>query len=176
MQKWLRKCGWWLAVVVPGLSACAFPQRVAFHSFSYDARDDNWFETIDLLAFCYCSKDYKMDGSIDDPNDLVLNASRTRLPPFDNTHGYIPVGEYLYVKWRVKETGEVLSERVDLRPILPYDMDHHTVTFVIDGRQLYVYLVTPKYGPGYPIKKLRTALSESSLTYELFPNNTYPLN
>ena len=163
-------------MVVPGLSACAFPQRVAFHSFSIDGRYDNWSETIDLLAFDYGSKNYHLSNAVDDPNYMFYKENKTSLPPTENTHGYIPVGEYLYVKWRVKETGEVLSERVDLRPILPYDMDHHTVTFVIDGRQLYVYLVTPKYGPGYPIKKLRTALSESSLTYELFPNNTYPLN
>jgi hypothetical protein len=48
----------------------------------------------------------------------------------------MPIGEFLYVKWRIKATGEVLEDRVDLHPVLPWNMGHHTVTFVIEGRQL----------------------------------------
>lgn len=53
------------------------------------------------------------------------------------------------------------------------DMTRHGVTFVIDGPQLYVYLVTPtpKHEDGSPI--LKTTESRYLVTYEIYPRNTY---
>ena len=88
--------------------------------------------------------------------------------------GPMPIGEFLYVKWRINATGEVLEERVDLRPLLPWNMGNHTVTFVIDGRQLYVYLVTDQLKPYKAPPILKTYLSKSTVTYEIYPHNTRP--
>lgn len=86
-------------------------------------------------------------------------------------NGPIPVGEFLYVKWRLKATGEVFEQRVDLRGRLPRDMTDHELTFVIDGPQLYVYVVTPQLQlPETTQRTHRTWLSRYNQTYEVFPN------
>lgn len=88
----------------------------------------------------------------------------------------MPVGEFLYVKWRVRATGQVYEERVSLRNRLPVDMKDHGLTFVIEGPQLYVYLITPKlkntpYGTP-PLNK--SWYSKSYVTYEIFPKLERP--
>ncbi|MEZ5704921.1 MAG: hypothetical protein R3E56_06180 [Burkholderiaceae bacterium] len=32
-----------------------------------------------------------------------------------NTHGPMPVGDFLYVKWRLIDSGEVIEKQVDLK-------------------------------------------------------------
>ena len=60
-----------------------------------------------------------------------------------------------------------------LRQRMPADIKGHRLTFVIDGKQLYVYLVTPKAKTkGY--QDQRTYLSYSWVTYEIYPQSTYP--
>ncbi len=61
-----------------------------------------------------------------------------------NTSGMMPRGEYLYVKWRVKATGEVYEDKVDLTHRLPADMTNYGLHFAIFGSQLYVYLFPPE--------------------------------
>jgi hypothetical protein len=56
-------------------------------------------------------------------------------------------GDFLYVKWRIKDTGQVYEENVDLRHRLPADIRDHRIHFIIKGPQLYVYLVTPERRP-----------------------------
>ena len=91
------------------------------------------------------------------------------VPPLTAVSGSMPVGEFLYVRWLLKDSGEMVEHRVDLRNRLPWDMNDKTITFVIDGKQLYVYLVT-KQGKPYgtpPINKSR--LSNLYVTYEIYP-------
>ena len=57
------------------------------------------------------------------------------------------VGDFLYVKWRIKDTGLVYEETVDLRQRLPRNIKDHTVYFDIKGAQLYVYLISPERRP-----------------------------
>jgi hypothetical protein len=54
------------------------------------------------------------------------------------------VGDSLYVRWRIRATGEELQDTVDLRPRLPDDMAGHEIYFVVRERQLRVYLVSPQ--------------------------------
>jgi hypothetical protein len=61
-----------------------------------------------------------------------------------STGGLYPRGEYLYVKWRLKSSGHVYEDKADLRTRLPADIKDHTITFVIKGSQLYVYLISPE--------------------------------
>jgi len=55
-----------------------------------------------------------------------------------------PRGDYLYFKWRVIATGEVLEDRVDLSKRLPQDMNDRGLYIAIFGPQLYVYLFPPQ--------------------------------
>jgi hypothetical protein len=59
----------------------------------------------------------------------------------------MPRGEFLYVKWRLKATGEVFEDRVDLTKRLPPDIARHKIYFSIRERVLYVFLVSPNLRP-----------------------------
>ncbi|MBC7609788.1 MAG: hypothetical protein H7228_09480 [Polaromonas sp.] len=48
----------------------------------------------------------------------------------------------LYVKWRLKDTGKVYEDTVDLRSRLPRSIKNQSIYFIIDGEQLYVYLIS----------------------------------
>jgi len=56
-------------------------------------------------------------------------------------------GDFLYVKWRIKSTGQVYEDTVDLRRRLPADITDHRIHFIVKGPQLYVYLITPERRP-----------------------------
>lgn len=54
-----------------------------------------------------------------------------------------PRGDYIYFKWRVLATGQVVEDRVDLSNKLPQDMNNKGLYVAIFGAQLYVYLFPP---------------------------------
>ena len=167
------RLGVWRVVLLAlllALGACAAPSdqpKLVFHSFSFNGKafSDKWGATIDLLEYSYGDEYRMVRDRIEPP--------RERLGPQSGVTGPMPVGEFLYVKWRVKATGEVCADRVDLHPLLPADMKDHELTFVIEGRQLYVYLVTPKPKHEEDPPLLKTTLSRYNLTYEIYPTNTY---
>jgi hypothetical protein len=77
--------------------------------------------------------------------------------------GAMVVGDFLRVKWKDKDTGEVFEDDVDLRKRLPREMENREICFYIVGPQLYVYVVEPGFlpvgspeevPPGAPIKRL----------------------
>ena len=157
-------------VLLFALAACAAtPTRpkLVDHAFSFNGKlyGDKWAETVDLLEYSYGDQYRMVRDKVEPPKE--------RLGPSSGVNGAMPVGDFLYVKWRIKATGEVLDDRVDLRRLLPKDMTDHGLTFVIDGRQLYVYLVTPtpKHENDPPI--LKTTESRYYVTYEIYPDNNY---
>ncbi len=154
-----------LSVALLLLTGCASGPRLVVHAFSFDGWFDGWEKQVDLLEYSYGDQ-YRM---VKDKVPL----DRTRLRPQAGVNGAMPVGEFLYVKWRIQGTGEVVEERVDLRDKLPRDMSGHQLTFVMDGKQLYVYLVTREIRDSNQPRPLRTYLSRFNETYEIYPNNTY---
>jgi hypothetical protein len=159
----------WLLVLslatVSLLAACASGPHLVNHAFSFDGWFDHWADQVDLLEYSYGDQ-YRL------VQDKVA-IGRERLRPQASVNGAIPVGNFLYVKWRIKSTGEVIEDRVDLKSRLPTNMTDHRLAFVIDQRQLYVYLVTPQPKNEYAEPLLRTTQSRYHVTYELYPTNTY---
>jgi hypothetical protein len=147
------------------LSACTTGPRQAVHAFSFNGWSDHWAPQVDLLEFSYGDQ-YQMVRRKTQPGQWRLGYGY-------NVNGLMPIGDFLYVKWRIKSTGEVIEDRVDLRNLLPSDMEGQEVTFVIDGKQLYVYLVTPKAKRTVDPPPLKTFLSRYTETYEIYPSNTY---
>jgi hypothetical protein len=147
---------------------CVTGPRMADHGFSFNGRIDGgrWADKAQLLEYDYGGQ-YKMVREKAESDDY--------LAPESSVTGAMPVGDYLYVKWRIKATGEVCEDRVNLKPLLPMDMNNYELTFVIDGRQLYVYLVTPEKRHGSNVPPLKTYLSISHITYEIYPTNNFPL-
>lgn len=166
MTRWIRCLA--LLGMAWALCGCASTETVVRpdHSFSFDGQFDGWAKQVDLLEYRYGSKE-RSTGAMVQPGSTSLGYRN----PVINA---LPKGEFLYVKWRIKATGEVREDRVDLRPLLPQTMDQQGITFVIDGKQLYVYLVTkqPKAYMAPPV--LKTYLSKSTVTYEIYPHNTRP--
>ncbi|MBO9648663.1 MAG: hypothetical protein J7605_09135 [Variovorax sp.] len=160
-----------LILICFALAGCAgmtsAAPKVAFHSFSFNGKAyaDKWATTVDLLEYSYGDQYRMVRGKVEPP--------RERLGPQSRVSGFMPVGEFLYVKWRIKATGEVVDDWVDLRPLLPKDMTKHELIFFIEDRQLYLYLVTPtpKGVKDPPI--LKTYLSMFTVTYEIHPTNTF---
>mgnify|MGYP000887229462 CR=1 FL=1 len=163
MTWWKPTMARWLAVLglVLSLAACASTPRLVPHAFNFDGWNDGWQATAELLEYSYGDQ-YRMTRRKAKEGDFLGYRSAV--------NGPIPVGEFLYVKWRLKATGEVLEDRVDLRHRLPRDMSDHELTFVIDGRQLYVYVVTPERKKAYgapPV--LKTWRSNFAKAYEIYP-------
>ena len=158
----LRRWRVWLALgLMALLTACASGPKLVTHAFSFNGFNDKWAQSVDLLAYSYGDQ-YRM---VQDqaPEGKTVGAQ-------SGVNGTIPLGDFLYVKWRVKATGEVLEQRVDLRDRLPRDMTDHELTFVIDGRQLYVYVVTPTVQtPWGKTPTHRTWKSAFRVTREIFP-------
>jgi hypothetical protein len=147
------------------VSACATGPKLVAHAFSFDGRNDKWASQVDLLEYSYGDQ-YRMVKE-------KVSPDRVNLPYQSSVNGSMPVGEFLYVKWRIKATGEVLEDRVDLRNRLPSNMFDHRVTFVIDDKQLYVYLVTPTPRDSKEPTALKSYLTRYTLSYEIYPTNTY---
>lgn len=156
-----------LAGCATGASFSAGPKLVAYHSFSYDGFSDTpaWSKQVDLLEYSY--------GDVHPKVRDVVKYGKESLPLGAGVTVNMPAGEFLHVKWRIKATGEEIEDKVDLRNRLPSNMFDHRVTFVIDGKQLYVYLVTPQAKKTGTPPILKTRWSEVLVTYEIYPNNTY---
>lgn len=153
----------WLVVLALGfvMAACATGPKLVSHGFNFDGWNDGWAKKVDLLAFSYGDQYRETREVSTDGRGLGYQS---------NTHGPMPVGDFLYVKWRLIDSGEVIEKRVDLKGRLPVDMMGKEVTFVIDGRDLYVYVVTAKRKPSYGAPPLsRTWRSNFNETYEIFP-------
>jgi hypothetical protein len=176
------------------LTACASAPKIALHTFTCNGYSDSnrWIEKVDLLAYSYGDQgSNQLRDTVENPRTkwLLDNVGKTSLS-CGGVVGYIPVGDFLYVKWRIKETDEVLEERVDLKERLPQKMDHHKLTFSIDERQLHVYVVTPfprydRNNPDHNLPGQRVAgpyetthltfYSRTRWTYEIYPTlESYP--
>jgi hypothetical protein len=148
------------------LAACvAAGPKTVWHSFEADGWKDNWDQHVQLLEYRYENGQAFMGRKAGEGLDFGSSVA---------VSGEMPVANFLYLKWRLKQSGVVHERRIDLRPLLPQDMFNHKITFVIEEDQVYVYLVTPK---GKGVKDpplLKTNLSRFYLAYEIYPNNTRP--
>jgi len=164
----------WKSLLLAGLvvmaGGCATKQTIINHTFEFDARRDS--PDIKILDYKYGNS--KVHGTSVEEESL----KRAMIPQQVGTYGPMLRGDFLYVKWRIKATGEVLEDRVDLRDRLPRDLKDHIVTFTIKGKQLYIYLVTPQRNSNPPSEEDRLHMPpifrmNSYLTiYEIYPAKT----
>jgi hypothetical protein len=124
-------------LLTTALAACAQTTGVpmmkfANHAFAFSAINDSPNE--EVLAYRYGSG--KAVGTSSDSSIRQFG----RVADADSSHGGMPVGDTLYVKWRSRTTNEVFEDTVDLRSLLPIEMEEQEVYFVVRGKQLIVYL------------------------------------
>ena len=121
------------------LAACTTGPKVVDHAFTFDVLSDS--PDAELLAYRY--GDSKLPVSwMPGPN------VKTKAPQRSNVNGPMLQGDSLYVKWRLKSTGAVYEDAVDLRHRLPKDITNHRIYFMIKGPQLFIYLIPPLQRPG----------------------------
>ncbi|MBU1217616.1 hypothetical protein KJ870_05410 [bacterium] len=106
------------------------------HTFEFNARDES--PDIEVLNYQY--------GDSKQPTARVSQWVLDQGTPLGRTSigGPMLRGDFLYVKWRIKATGEVIEDTVDLRNRLPRNIENCTIHFLVKERQLYVYLVSAK--------------------------------
>lgn len=159
-----RPARWLLALCLSlVLTACAGVggPKMVNHAFNFDGWNDGWQSTAELLEYAYGDQYAKVRGKAKDGYSAGVSFG---------VNGAMPVGEFLYVKWRLKATGELVEERVDLHDRLPRDMTDHELTFVIDAKQLYVFVVTPQIqAKNVKQRSHKTWLSRYNVTYEIYP-------
>ena len=126
-----------LIIVILGgaLASCAgIGADVVKHAFAFDLRKDAQNAAV---------RDYRYGdskGLVSPPRERVKEGKEFYVTSIG---GPMLRGDYLYVKWRDKATGNIYEDRVDLRHRLPRDITGHTVYFMIQRDQLYVYLIPP---------------------------------
>lgn len=123
-----------VSLMLAGLAVYAVEQktgpRMAWHTFEFDG-----YPGIEIL-----------DWSYGDPKLSIYHtpeaySSEAHIPQGSNAAGNIPVGDYFYAKWRVKATGKVYEDKVDLKTRLPSNMEDKILQFSFNESQLYVYLI-----------------------------------
>lgn len=124
----------YLLAFVFALTACASNQGVVFHSFGFDLRYDN--QDAEMLDYRY--------GDSKSPSRAADWAVSEGTPVFfEGVTGTMRRGDFLYAKWRIRSSQKVYEDTVDLRNRLPANIADHRIVLMINGSQLWVYLVAP---------------------------------
>jgi len=150
-------------LLLAAIAGCANSPRLVTQGFSCEMWNDGWGDKVSLLEYSYGDA---MPAVRQKSNDGAgLGCVGLVWAP-------MPTASFLYVKWRIKSTNEIVEKRIDLRGRLPFDMKGQEVTFLIDGQELYVYVVTPiKITKNLPKAPLRAWKSRYQVTYEIYPAN-----
>jgi len=140
-----------LCLCVSIQTACAINnKKTVLHSFEFDARWDS--PDIEILDYRYGEARHP---GVRPADHQIRNGE---VPQASGAGGYLQRGDDLYVKWSIKSTGEVHEDTVDLKSKLPDDITGHRIRFIVQGSQLYVYLVLPKRKDGCPDNNSSAAL------------------
>jgi len=106
------------------------------HSFEFDARLDS--QDVEILDYRYGSS--KHPGA--SPPEYMLKSGKVAQQA--SISGKMLRGGDLYVKWRIRSTNEIFEDTVNLKDRLPSDINGHRIRFIVQGPQLYVYLISPE--------------------------------
>ena len=136
---WLKT---WLLLMVMALAACAPMSsgtaqsvgRMVDHSFEFDALRDS--RDVEILQYRYGD-----DGGFNTRSTPAEIQSGKGIMSA-NTTGDMLLGKDLYVKWRIKSTGQVFEDTVDLTSRLPFNMKRKRLRFIVEGEKLYVYVIS----------------------------------
>lgn len=170
-QYFLRICAAFLLPLI--LTACASSsggagsfgssRNTVDHGFTFDVQSDSPGHY--LLDYRYGSS----NSPVTAPSEWMRNSGSMRQQ--GGTFGHIPLGNDLYVKWRVAATGQTHEKTVDLRNKLPRDMTGYRLKFVLKDDVVYIYAISPeKAPPNWP----RYDPSPRWTEYKVF--SVYPTN
>jgi hypothetical protein len=125
-------------LLLGALVACASGSKVVDHAFTFDLFADS--PDAELLAYRYGDSNLPVSW-------MPGPTEKSKAPQRSNVNGPMRQGDSLYVKWRLKSSGTIYEDTVDLRNRLPKDMTNHRIYFMIKGPQLFVYVIPPLERP-----------------------------
>lgn len=129
------------------LVGCATGPKMVYHGIGFNSAES---VDVDILDWQYGTNNAENGGQ--QQFDTRARVSQVAVgKPFNSggTTGGMPVGDFIYVKWRIKTTGEILEDKADMTKLLPRDMTFYRLHFVVKESQLYIYLIPPA-PPGAP--------------------------
>lgn len=128
----------WLIFMLITLTACGglsnVVQQRAFHSLEFQPKTDS----VDIQALFYRYGSSNEFGMRTSAEQAVIGESVAGI----SISGNLPIGEDFYVKWRVISSGRIYEDLVDLRSRLPLIMTKQEIRPIIEGGQLYIYLIS----------------------------------
>jgi hypothetical protein len=140
------------------LGACATShnsagQEVVDHSFGFNVDKDS--PSAELIDYRYGnSKDV---GTSNRESRRREGTSNQRA----SMSGLMVRGDTLYVKWRIKDSGIEYEDTVDLKSRLPRSIKDQRIYFIIDGSQLYVYLISL-----FPVREEAYTVEDAEKIYD----------
>ncbi len=132
MKQFIRT---FLFIALLALAGCASNPNLVRHGFSFDFLSDS--PESELLDYRYGASSY---GSSERVSHGKVSQGR-------GIYAQMQRGDDLYVKWRLKESGEVFEKTVDLKSRMPANIEECELYFMVRGPQLYVYLITAEKRP-----------------------------
>lgn len=156
LEQFLRQALWVVCAFAFTFASCSSqpasvishgtkPERVDY-AFAFNVRDMRDVEILD-----YWLKTERPDYTFT-PNFYHTKKGKEIIQA-EGTNGRFAKPTMLYVKWRIKSTGQEYQDTVNVRQRLPKDIAGSTFTFLIDGAQLNVYLATRELRPkDWPIQ------------------------
>ncbi len=106
--------------------------KVVNHGFEFDVRKDS--PGIDILDYEYSTRKPSKEA--------YLGIGGSSIAQWNGIYGGFPVGDFIYMKWRIRSTGEIFEDRVNLRGRLPSDMTDQQIYCVIDAEILYIFIIS----------------------------------
>ena len=133
--------------------------------FSFDMRYDNQHATV---------VDYKLQGA----NNLIAFISKENLSKGDKFYGAGIGLQYdrptsLYVKWHDDVSGSVYEKTIDLKNVMPRDLDGTMLYFILHESQIFVYLAYLNKD-GRNQTKIGSTIYSGYLNIQLYPNIAAP--
>ena len=143
------------------LSACASGPSLVDHAFGFDARVDSPEALI--LDFRY--------GTSGLPGTSAETGIRQfgRSPQVTGINGPQPLGDTLHVKWQDKTSGQIYEDTVNLKPLLPFNMERKHIYFVVQGTLLHVFLMEESVPRPADWPRLGPRAFQYEKTYQIYP-------
>lgn len=129
---------WRLFLLWISFCLSAYASDLVYHRFEFDANSES--PDIQLVAYKY-GNDKGTGASAQEHEYTISGVKHFGMGGQAGITGDLLRPDFLFVKWRIKATGEVLEDTVDLKSRLPRDFSRHTVHFTVDDKQLYIYLI-----------------------------------
>ena len=136
---------------------------VVDHAFGFDMRHDD--QDAEVLDYLYGNSKLPIHAF----EISILDGTPTA---FDGVQGPMLRGDFLYVKWRNKDTAQTYENTVDLRQLLPVNIKDHKVTFLIKGPQLYMYFISLKEQRPSDMSPVGPQRYPSFKTMTIYPNQS----